>query len=89
MTATHTKTFTVTYFANPYLECGRCRLRAAGFQPGTAILWPCGHKAMTHSVCPSWGPVEGCRCAQILGSRDHGEPPMPDGFNDPLDGAHR
>lgn len=93
LTATRTHTYTVTYFANPYLACGTCGQRAAGFyndRPGPAVNWPCDHASELVDLCPSWGPVDGCTCIEMTGrGRDHGEPPMPAGYADPLEGRNR
>lgn len=60
------------FFANPFLACDECGHRVTH----SLELWnqPCGHRAGTTSVCPSWGPVDGCSCAEQLGSVEHGQP---------------
>ena len=81
MTITHTftRTHTVTVPANPYLRCNVCQARVEGFVNGPAgdllTLVPCGHRDSYYDVCPSWGPVDGCRCEK--GNRPHGDPPAP------------
>jgi hypothetical protein len=74
VTHTHTHTYTVTVPANPYLVCDWCRGRVEGFidGEGPARNYPCEHKSGYESVCPSWGPVDGCECPK--GSRPHGDP---------------
>ena len=89
MTCTYTRTRTVTVYANPYIACAQCRQRAAGFFNGDGPMenWPCEHNAGTVDLCPSWGPVDGCTCAEMPGGRTHGEPTMPPGFDDLLEGC--
>jgi hypothetical protein len=80
MTArTHTRTHTNIAFANPYLRCDRCRAWVTAWHnPDRCGCgengWqnqPCGHRAGATTVCPSWGPVDGCRCQPL----DHPVPP--------------
>lgn len=61
-------TYTVVTPANPYLVCAECGAKVDGWRvypPGAeerpTILVPCGHAAAL-AECPSWGPVDGCRC---------------------------
>ncbi|MEU7170328.1 hypothetical protein ABZ949_02405 [Micromonospora tulbaghiae] len=92
LTHTRTRTYTVSHFANPYLACNTCGQRVAGFypdRPGPSMHWPCGHTGEHRDLCPSWGPVDGCRCHDMPGGRHHGEPPMPSGYDDPLNGRNR
>lgn len=69
---TYTRTHVYVTFANPHLACGECRApvprwhdpercgcKETGFQN-----IPCGHQADTIDLCPSWGPVDGCRCPE-------------------------
>lgn len=67
-----------TYTANPYLRCDQCTAWVAGFsglyEEGRARNLPCGHGAGATSACPSWSPVDGCRCLEQLGSVEHGQP---------------
>jgi len=58
-----------TKFDDPFLRCDECRLQVTS-RPGNHNQ-PCGHRAGFHSTCPSWGPVEGCRCKQTLGAVPH------------------
>lgn len=67
---TFTRTHIRVTFANPFLICGKCGARADGFHDPERCgctsdfhLEPCGHAAEALDTCPSWGPVEGCRCA--------------------------
>lgn len=76
MTTTTTHTYTVVRFADPYLVCEQCRARAEGYinAPGHEEHmdnWPCQHRAPITSLCPSWGPVDGCQCAERLGHVPH------------------
>lgn len=81
-TYTYTRTHVQVTFANPYLTCDQCGLRAVGWHDDqrcgcneTSWNEPCGHdRAGVTSVCPSWGPVDGCLCREILGHVPHGEP---------------
>lgn len=77
--STHTRTHVLITFADPYLRCDQCREwvprwhnpdRCGCDEPG----WhndPCGHQAGTTTACPSWGPVDGCRCP----TGEHDRPP--------------
>jgi hypothetical protein len=74
---THTRVHTHITFANPWLICTDCGQRAEGWhnpQPCGCERrgWenmPCGHQASISSRCPSWSPVNGCRCEYGIG--DH------------------
>lgn len=81
----------LTIYADPYLACDQCRQRTVGYDRDAPGLRnePCGHAAGMTSVCPSWSPVDGCNCIEQLGRRDHGEPPLPAGYPDPLNGRNR
>lgn len=77
MTTTHTHV--TSEFANPYLVCDTCGKEVEGFieegkQPigctHQGQLVPCGHLGVT-SVCPSWGPVDGCTCLRVFGKVEH------------------
>lgn len=75
MATTHTSTYVVIEFADPYKVCIACGAWVDGVRqwPGTfnpSENEPCGHVGYD-SVCPSWGPVDGCRCESLLGSVDH------------------
>lgn len=76
--STHTRTHVYVEFANPYLECDRCHHRAVAWHDpqrcdcgDTAWNQPCGHTVGVSSVCPSWSPVDGCRCLAHLGYVPH------------------
>ncbi|MEV4670993.1 hypothetical protein AB0K34_05000 [Actinomadura sp. NPDC049382] len=79
---TYTRTHTFITFANPYLTCEQCGAWVKRWHSNdqcgcTAASWndPCGcEHAGTTSACPSWGPDDGCQCAQVLGRVNHGEP---------------
>lgn len=73
LTHTHTRTYTVTVFADPYKVCTVCGEHVCGVrdQPGPLVLVPCDHQAPYADTCPSWGPVDGCRCQQQLGEVPH------------------
>lgn len=74
MTHTHTRTYTATHFADPYKVCVECNGWVDGvLDAPTLILLPCHHQADYLSVCPSWGPVDGCQCVEHLGRRPHPE----------------
>lgn len=62
-------------YANPYVACEQCGCRTVDRVVNANL--PCGHRADFASVCPSWSPVDGCQCMEILGSRDHGDPALP------------
>jgi hypothetical protein len=78
LTVTHTRTHVHIEFANPFLVCDRCGVSVPAFHDRERCgcddpAWniPCGHIGV-HSVCPSWGPVDGCLCLEILGHVPHG-----------------
>jgi hypothetical protein len=67
---------TTGLLANPYLVCGECGARVTRFGnigdgEGSVINLPCGHAADSRNTCPSWGPVDGCCCAEHLGYVPH------------------
>jgi hypothetical protein len=78
---THTRTVTSTHvtvsFANPYLVCDHCQQpvtewhnpEVCGCQLEGWENAPCGHRAGITSTCFSWGPVDGCSCADPAGHR--------------------
>lgn len=79
MTA-YTRTHVFISFANPYLVCGQCQGPVPRWHNNDKCgcrerCWndPCGHVAEAVSVCPSWGPVDGCTCREVLGSVGHKE----------------
>jgi hypothetical protein len=63
-----------THFANPFIACMQCGRRVKTVDADLRNQ-PCGHRAEWNSVCPSWSPVDGCRCQQHLGHVSHGVPP--------------
>lgn len=70
---TYTKTYTRITFANPFLACEECGERVDAMRSDTKANLPCHHGAGVTSVCPSWGPVDGCTCsrAHIVGRDPH------------------
>lgn len=56
----------LTVFADPYKKCEQCQgwIDGAFDVPGPLLLSPCEHRSGYRDVCPSWGPVDGCRCAE-------------------------
>lgn len=65
---TFTRTHTYVTFADPNLRCDKCSEPVARFHDPERCGCksehrnvPCGHVGVT-SDCPSWGPVDGCRC---------------------------
>lgn len=75
---THTRTHVYIEFANPYLVCGLCRQPVPRWHNGDKCgcdsgFWtdPCGHTAGIVDTCPSWSPVDGCTCEDVLGRVDH------------------
>jgi hypothetical protein len=72
---TTTHTFTVERYANPFLVCTTCKQKVVGHivSPEHVENWtnyPCRHMGIT-STCPSWSPVDGCRCLEHLGIVQH------------------
>ena len=78
-TRTVTRVHVLIEFADPYLRCDYCRAWVdrwhdpgrCGCDQGGWQNDPCGHQAGVTSACPSWGPVDGCTCAQAWGRVDH------------------
>ena len=82
---THTTihTFNVEHYANPFLVCNECERSVTGYIIVTDEYasdhienwanYPCLHIGIT-SQCPSWSPVDGCRCQEHLGSVEHSAP---------------
>lgn len=79
-TATRTRTHVFITFANPFLACEGCGKPVSRFHnheqcgcgdPEADRNECCGAYG-ERSVCPSWGPVDGCQCARIFGSVEHG-----------------
>ena len=71
---TFTRTRNAIRFADPYKVCNKCGGWITGYLGGTAILTPCEHDQGYTDACPSWSPVDGCRCAKQLGRVDHSFP---------------
>lgn len=74
---THVSVYNKITFADPYKTCDYCGAWITGVldKPGPLIVVPCEHQASYSDRCPSWGPVDGCQCAEHLGYVPHGEPP--------------
>lgn len=75
---THTRTHVYVTFANPFLVCNLCRKPVQRWHTNDKCgceqeCWiePCSHNAEAVSVCPSWSPVDGCLCQEVLGKVDH------------------
>jgi hypothetical protein len=86
---THTRVNEVIEFADPYKVCVVCKGWVTGvtvprYGYGNNNL-PCWHHGY-EDACPSWSPVDGCRCVEFLGRKPHGEPSWaahwPDGLTD-------
>lgn len=56
-----THTYTVRRFANPYLKCKECGVRAEGLRSDNGNNYPCNHTGI-RDTCYSWSPVDGCTC---------------------------
>lgn len=75
---TRTRTVNTIDPANPYLTCDACgagvdHFACTGEDQGPVRNEPCGHEGVgATSACPSWSPVDGCRCVEHLGSVEHG-----------------
>lgn len=83
---THTRVHTYVSFANPFLVCSDsdCRQPVPRWHNHHKCgcdthSWndPCRHTAEAVSVCPSWDPVDGCQCQEVLGSVNHAPAPTP------------
>lgn len=63
----------VIQFADPYKQCLMCGGWIIGVVDalGPSVLVPCGHIGTYRDLCPSWGPVDGCRCRPV----EHAVPP--------------
>ena len=85
---TYTRTHNAVRFADPYKTCNVCGGRITGYlgNPGPSILTPCEHDQGYTDACPSWSPVDGCRCEREFGHVDH---PAPAAVQSPAtEGAH-
>jgi hypothetical protein len=77
MRTTHTVTGEEVTFADPFKICCECGGWVTGYIefPDSAGLpslnAPCEHEADYRSICPSWGPVDGCKCL----AGEHPAPP--------------
>lgn len=91
LTRTHTRTYNATIFADPYKRCLACGGWIDGFlhtgEPGLEPLVPCEHRADYRSVCPSWGPVDGCGCTDY--NARHPDDPIVHGMRQPEPGDDR
>lgn len=76
MTVVHTRTHVYVEPANPYLTCDWCGCVVSSWHDAArcgegctlpSLNRPCGHAAGVTSVCPSWGPVDGCGCGLVFG----------------------
>lgn len=81
LTRTYTATYTVTDFADPYKKCEQCNqwIDGALDAPGPLIVVPCEHQSNYRDICPSWGPVDGCRCKSAGIEHDMRPPTTGDG----------
>lgn len=81
LTRTYTRTYNATLFADPYKRCLKCEqwIDGALDAPGPLILVPCEHQSSYKDVCPSWGPVDGCTCAEAGIRHDMRKPDPTDG----------
>lgn len=66
LTYTYTRTHNVVTFADPYKKCLKCNGWVDGVldAPGPCVVVPCEHQSEYRDLCPSWGPVDGCECAE-------------------------
>jgi hypothetical protein len=71
VTHTYTRTHVHIEFADPHLICLTCAKPVPSWhnedECGCDAGWwnnPCEHKAGITTLCPSWGPVDGCRCTE-------------------------
>lgn len=74
---TYVRTHNTITPANPYLRCCACGARVEYWMGERLTNKPCGHQADFESVCPSWGPVDGCQCQEHLGHVPHSAPTPP------------
>ena len=78
LTRTYTRTHIMITPANPFLACAACGKRVEAFHDDRCgcgierpVNFPCEHAAGYDDLCPSWGPVDGCTCLEVLGRVDH------------------
>lgn len=72
ITSTRTRTHTEIVFANPFLVCRSCAAPRPSFHNHERCGCdspeldrnPCCGVYGVVSVCASWGPVDGCTCAE-------------------------
>lgn len=90
LTHTFTRTHNAVRFANPYQRCRRCGGWVDGFLDctGPTIVIPCEHVSDYQDMCPSWGPVDGCTCAE-WNTTHPGKTPIPPHWRIPETGDTR
>lgn len=66
---THTRTHVKVGFANKFLICDYCKKPVPYWHDpdrcgcdGAIFNYPCEHFEGVTSICPTWGPVDGCVC---------------------------
>ncbi|WP_435110138.1 hypothetical protein [Nocardiopsis synnemataformans] len=77
--ATHTRVHTNITHANPHLRCDECGAAVTGWHNPDpcgcdTTFWnvPCGCvRADATNTCPSWSPIDGCLCPEVLGAPSH------------------
>ncbi|GAB2964263.1 hypothetical protein [Saccharothrix stipae] len=52
-------------FANPWIACTNCNGQVTHVTSPPLTNQPCGHRASTITLCPSWSPADGCTCAEL------------------------
>ena len=82
MATTHTKVGTEETFADPYKVCLTCGAWVTGAievdgEPGFNA--PCECPLGYRDLCPSWGPIDGCKCP----AGSHASPPASPSPNHP------
>jgi hypothetical protein len=84
---TYVSVYNARQFADAYKVCNACGGWITGMldNPGRPLVMPCEHDLSYADVCPSWGPVDGCSCAEFLGHVPHREPPKLDPLDTALD----
>lgn len=80
-TVTRTRTHVFTFFADPFIACAGCREFVISYHDhercgcGEAELDRCSCGGLDFgSVCPSWGPEDGCTCTAAFGHVPHNRP---------------